>query len=76
MSSLTNITIHELQALSTYLAKYIADRHIHPSLFLTYPEDPSLSECRTETSITALLTGSMGCIPDASEMLNNCAYEN
>ena len=76
MSRLTNITIRGLQALSTYLTKYIADRCVHPNPFLIYPEDRSLSACRTETFITALLTEAWDAISDASETSNNCAYHH
>ena len=51
-----------LHELFTYLVKLIADRCIHSNPFLIYPEDPSLSTCKTETFIAALFTGSMGCI--------------
>ena len=76
MSCLTNITIRGLQALSTYLAKYIADRRVHPNPFLIYPEDRSLSACRTETSIAALLTEAWDAFSDASETSNNSAYHH
>jgi hypothetical protein len=76
MSHLTNITIRGLQALSTYLTKYIADRCVHPNPFLINPEDRSLSACRTETFIAALLTEAWDALTDASETLNNCAYHH
>ena len=76
MRSPTNITICGLQALSTYLAKYIADRHVHPNPFLIYPEDRSLSACRTETFIAALLTEAWDALSDTSETLNDCAYHH